>query len=267
MDWTSLIIIVLIGGYPRPSRRFVLVIIPARPRRHGLNRLAVFPALPRPPYLGVIILARTEQLRGDEATVVTVILAENPCLGRAGEHEHGCAHEKNPFHDAPVLLAAHPRVLRRSPPAAAGCRTRTHEPREWSQERLLSPPLLSEQTADLSEVVAGLINLPPDRLYVRSNPVKLRNDRTKAAQQLRGRPAHLVAPFVRHHVVPRLLGHRGACAPKAQGCPPGAAQDPTASPPEQPPTCRAAPDARRGPLPAPTRSARTMATAMRARRR
>src|SRR5215207_3181546 len=108
MDWTSLIIIVLIGGYPRPSRRFVLVIIPAQPRRHGLNRLAVLPARPRPPYLGVIILARTEQLRGVEATFVAVILAENPRLGRAGEHEHGCAHEKNPFHDAPCFACRAP---------------------------------------------------------------------------------------------------------------------------------------------------------------
>src|SRR5215207_7688459 len=116
MDWTSLIIIVLIGGYPRPSRRFVLVIIPAQPRRHGLNCLAVLPARPRPPDLGVIILAGTEQLRGDEATVVAVILAENPRLGRAGEHEHGGAHEKNPFHDAPCFAC-------RAPPGPAAVAT------------------------------------------------------------------------------------------------------------------------------------------------
>src|SRR3712207_241648 len=108
MDWTSLIIIVLIGGYPRPPRRSVLVIILAQPRRHRLNRLAVLPAWPRPPDLGVIILARTEQLRGDEATFVAVILAENPRLGRGGEHEHGCAHKKNPFHDAPCFACRVP---------------------------------------------------------------------------------------------------------------------------------------------------------------
>src|SRR5215207_5606045 len=187
MDWTSLIIIVLIGGYPRPSRRSVLVIILAQPRRHRLNRLVTIPALPRPPDLGVIILARTEQLRGDEATFVAVILAENPCLGRAGEHEHGCAHEKSPFHDAPVLLAAHHRVLRRSPPAAAGCRTRTA--RAGRMVTRASPLAASAFRADCRSQrgCCGSHQSPVGSSLRPPQSPQARNDRTKATQQLRGR--------------------------------------------------------------------------------